>query len=289
MKKVTKQLLERLKELLVLDLAQTSNQPARASRTPSRTFSIPDCRAPTPPAFTNRNVRLCSSISMELSRKRRKRLCAPVAHQQPVRTCSNERLTSPMTTFYGSLLFVAQLGSLSSYRRPRWRRYGASCRFVRAFGEASTTQSSRYATISRHNGKSRLLIILPPPELTKGYLDFFEPDVFVESRSGLAARAQIENMDLDLGHSGIVSLDAFLTPSRTAEAKSHLVSEFLPCIRTCTTANSNSSDDTNKEWRCLKKARPPARSWKRPSVDSLSKDFFQRTRRPTSMHSIRCG
>jgi hypothetical protein len=46
-------------------------------------------------------------------------------------------------------------------------------------------------------------------ELTKGYLDFFEPDVFVESESGLAARAQIENMDLDLGHSRIVSLDAF--------------------------------------------------------------------------------
>jgi hypothetical protein len=47
------------------------------------------------------------------------------------------------------------------------------------------------------------------PELTKGYLSFFEPDVFVESESGLAALAQIENMDLDLGHPRIVALDAF--------------------------------------------------------------------------------
>ena len=46
-------------------------------------------------------------------------------------------------------------------------------------------------------------------ELTKGYLNFFEPDVFVESESGPAARAQIENMDLDFGHQRSVSLDAF--------------------------------------------------------------------------------
>ena len=50
---------------------------------------------------------------------------------------------------------------------------------------------------------------LTAPEMTKGYLDFFEPDVFVESESGLAARAQIENVPLYLGHPRIVSLDAF--------------------------------------------------------------------------------
>ena len=50
-------------------------------------------------------------------------------------------------------------------------------------------------------------------ELTKGYLNFFEPDVFVECESGLAARAQIDNVDLDFGHPRILPLGAFFEPA----------------------------------------------------------------------------
>jgi len=69
-KKVAKQLLERLKDLLVLDFANVK-QPARASRTPSKICSIAVCRVPTQPTSTNKNARLCSNISMRVMQKGR--------------------------------------------------------------------------------------------------------------------------------------------------------------------------------------------------------------------------
>jgi hypothetical protein len=46
-------------------------------------------------------------------------------------------------------------------------------------------------------------------ELAKGYLNFFEPDVLVESEPGLAARAGIRDGGLNYGKSRIVSLGSF--------------------------------------------------------------------------------
>lgn len=50
------------------------------------------------------------------------------------------------------------------------------------------------------------------PELTRGYLDFFEPDFFVESETGLAARAGLADLKLTYGEPRVVSLDAFFDP-----------------------------------------------------------------------------
>ena len=49
-------------------------------------------------------------------------------------------------------------------------------------------------------------------ELAKGYLNFFEPDVFVESEPGLASLAGIGGADLTYGKPRVVSLDSFFEP-----------------------------------------------------------------------------
>lgn len=49
-------------------------------------------------------------------------------------------------------------------------------------------------------------------DVTRGYLDFFEPDVFVESESGLAARAGVADLGLAYGEPRVVSLNAFFEP-----------------------------------------------------------------------------
>jgi hypothetical protein len=46
-------------------------------------------------------------------------------------------------------------------------------------------------------------------KIARGYLDFFEPDVFVEAESGLATQIGIADEGLDLGHPRILPLDAF--------------------------------------------------------------------------------
>ncbi len=46
-------------------------------------------------------------------------------------------------------------------------------------------------------------------ELTRGYLDFFEPDVFVECESGIAAQADLGDATLDYGQPRAVPLNAF--------------------------------------------------------------------------------
>jgi len=50
-----------------------------------------------------------------------------------------------------------------------------------------------------------------PAELAAGYLDFFEPDVFVEARTGLAEQIGLARTELDFGQSRIIPLDAFFT------------------------------------------------------------------------------
>jgi hypothetical protein len=46
-------------------------------------------------------------------------------------------------------------------------------------------------------------------ELARGYIDFFQPDVFVEAEPGLATKAQIEKIELDIREPRVVSLDSF--------------------------------------------------------------------------------
>ena len=54
----------------------------------------------------------------------------------------------------------------------------------------------------------------PPPtatELAEGYIEFFEPDVFVEARSGLAEQVGLAWTELDFGHPRIIPLDSYFT------------------------------------------------------------------------------
>lgn len=48
-----------------------------------------------------------------------------------------------------------------------------------------------------------------PVELAKGYLNFFEPDVFVETRAGLVDQVGISKTELDFGHSRIISIEEY--------------------------------------------------------------------------------
>jgi hypothetical protein len=50
--------------------------------------------------------------------------------------------------------------------------------------------------------------------LAKGYLDFFEPDVFVEAERRLADQIGLANTEIDIGSPQVVPLDAFFKPSR---------------------------------------------------------------------------
>ena len=50
-----------------------------------------------------------------------------------------------------------------------------------------------------------------PAELAKGYLEFFEPDVFVEAQPGLAEQIGLDRTDLDFGHPRIIPLDSYFT------------------------------------------------------------------------------
>src|SRR6266404_5835887 len=51
-----------------------------------------------------------------------------------------------------------------------------------------------------------------PAELANGYLNFFEPDVFVEARDGLADSIRLPKTELDFHHPRVVSLDTFFQP-----------------------------------------------------------------------------
>jgi len=51
-------------------------------------------------------------------------------------------------------------------------------------------------------------------ELAKGYINFFEPDVFVESEPGLAAHAGIGDINPTYGKPRLVSLEAFFEPGQ---------------------------------------------------------------------------
>ena len=50
-----------------------------------------------------------------------------------------------------------------------------------------------------------------PVALADGYIEFFEPDVFVEAKPGLAAQIGISPSELDLGHPRLLTLDSFFT------------------------------------------------------------------------------
>src|ERR1700722_19538667 len=50
-----------------------------------------------------------------------------------------------------------------------------------------------------------------PSEFAKGYLDFFEPDVFVEARAGLAEQINLLQSELDFGQSRIISIEEYFT------------------------------------------------------------------------------
>jgi hypothetical protein len=56
-------------------------------------------------------------------------------------------------------------------------------------------------------------------ELATGYLDFFEPDVFVESETGLAARAGVSDLKLGYAEPRVVSLDAFFEADQSKQPK----------------------------------------------------------------------
>ena len=50
-----------------------------------------------------------------------------------------------------------------------------------------------------------------PAALARGYIEFFEPDVFVEARPGLAAQIGMEPNEVGLDHPRILPLDSFFT------------------------------------------------------------------------------
>ena len=50
-----------------------------------------------------------------------------------------------------------------------------------------------------------------PQRLAQGYVEFFEPDVFVESREGLFEKIGLGKGELEFGHSRVISLDSFST------------------------------------------------------------------------------
>jgi hypothetical protein len=56
-----------------------------------------------------------------------------------------------------------------------------------------------------------------PNDLARGYLKFFEPDVFVEARQGLADNIGIIVKELDFGHPRIIRLDAFFDSGERRE------------------------------------------------------------------------
>ena len=56
-------------------------------------------------------------------------------------------------------------------------------------------------------------------ELARGYIDFFEPDVFVESEPGLAARAGVGDRSLTYSEPRVVSLAAFFEPKEGNQTK----------------------------------------------------------------------
>jgi hypothetical protein len=51
-----------------------------------------------------------------------------------------------------------------------------------------------------------------PTNLAKGYLDFFEPDVFVEAQPGLGSSIGLQTGNLDLNHPRVLPLDSFFEP-----------------------------------------------------------------------------
>jgi hypothetical protein len=55
--------------------------------------------------------------------------------------------------------------------------------------------------------------------LAKGYLDFFEPDVFVEAESGLAAQVGLADTEIDILHSRVTPLDAFFKPHHDHDSR----------------------------------------------------------------------
>jgi hypothetical protein len=55
--------------------------------------------------------------------------------------------------------------------------------------------------------------------LAKGYLDFFEPDVFVEAESGLAAQIGLADTEIDILHPRVMPLDAFFKPSPDSDSR----------------------------------------------------------------------
>jgi len=62
----------------------------------------------------------------------------------------------------------------------------------------------------------------PDPDglrLAQGYLDFFEPDVFVETESGLAAQIGLADTEMDIGSPRVMPLDAFFNPHRDHDSR----------------------------------------------------------------------
>jgi hypothetical protein len=81
-----------------------------------------------------------------------------------------------------------------------------------------TEADSRNVVRLRSSLKS---FFLDPLEVSKGYLDFFEIDVFVESESGLASRLGVSDDALRFDQPRVLSTDAFFEPSQTIESEIH--------------------------------------------------------------------
>jgi hypothetical protein len=81
-----------------------------------------------------------------------------------------------------------------------------------------TEADSRNVVRLRSSLKS---FFLDPLEVSKGYLDFFELDVFVESESGLASRLGVSDDALRFDQPRVLSTDAFFEPSQTIESEIH--------------------------------------------------------------------
>ena len=120
-----------------------------------------------------------------------------------------------------------------------------------------------------------------PADLARGYVNFFEPDVFVETKEGLAASIGLAQSKLDFQKPRIVPLDFFSRPMSTVGRVCRLEPAFSRSTRTCMNASSSLSDDTSTGLPSSNQTRHQRYSSTRRLADSHRLGVWPPYRRPT--------
>jgi hypothetical protein len=106
-----------------------------------------------------------------------------------------------------------------------------------------------------------------PTDLAKGYVDFFEPDVFVEAQQGLAASVGITVSDLGFGDPRVVSLDTFCETGNRHGSDVPFGTNGFSSTNICMSVNSSLFLDTSAELRSWRVTPLMPLSLKRASAD----------------------